>query len=41
QPMGPSAPIERFSVDNVKADRRIERAYDDTDLLAREGMLEL
>jgi hypothetical protein len=41
QPMGPSAPIETFQVEGVKADRRVERAYDDTDLLAREGMLEL
>ena len=40
-PMGPSAPLERFATEGVKADRRIERAYDDTDMLAREGMLEL
>ncbi len=41
QPMGPSAPIESFEMETVKADRRIERAYDDTDLLARDGIMDL
>jgi hypothetical protein len=40
-PYGPSAPIETFQVEGVKADHRIERAFDDTDMLARDGILEL
>jgi len=41
QPMGPSAPLETFSVETIKADRRIERAYEDTDMLATDGILEM
>ncbi len=41
QPMGPSAPLESFRVDGVKADRRIQRAHDDDDMLARDGVVEL
>lgn len=41
QPMGPSAPLETFESEAVRADHRIERAFCDTDLLARDGILEL
>ncbi len=41
QPMGPSAPVRRLEVENVPFDRRLERAADDTDLLARDGVLGL
>ncbi len=41
QPHGPSAPLERISVDNIKLDQRIEKAYFDTDLKAREAVIGL
>jgi len=41
EPFGPSAPIRRFDMSNVKFDQRIERAYSDTDLLAREAIISL
>jgi hypothetical protein len=41
QPMGPSAPIEAFESEGVKADHRIEKAFCDTDLLARDGIMEM
>ncbi len=41
QPMGPSAPLARIEVGNPKWDHRLERVYYDTDLGAREAILEL
>lgn len=41
QPMGPSAPLKGFDVDNLKIDRRIDRAYSDHDLLAKDAVIEL
>jgi hypothetical protein len=41
QPMGPSAPLRTFEVDNFPLDRDLERAFFDTDLLARDAILEL
>jgi hypothetical protein len=41
QPHGPSAPIKSLSVDGLKIDRRIDRAYNDTDLLAGDAVLSL
>lgn len=41
QPFGPSAPLRRVSPDNVRLDRRIEKAFYDTDLRAREAVLAL
>ena len=41
QPMGPSAPIRTFEVENFSLDPDLERAYSDTDLLARDAILEL
>jgi len=38
QPFGPSAPLERLRVGNVRADQRLERVHYDTDLTAREGV---
>ncbi|MGC8912872.1 MAG: Nre family DNA repair protein [Thermoplasmata archaeon] len=40
QPFGPSAPLERINVENYKIDRRIEKAYYDTDMKARDAVLE-
>jgi len=40
-PHGPSAVLENFEIDNVKWDRELERAYYDTDLRAREAIVEL
>jgi len=41
QPMGPSAPLRTFEVENFPLDRDLERAFSDTDLLARDAILEL
>jgi len=41
QPMGPSAPLLKIEVDNVKTDHRIEKAYSDFDLKAEEAVLDL
>ena len=41
QPFGPHAPIEKIKIGNVKYDEKLEKAYYDTDLLARDAVLEL
>jgi hypothetical protein len=41
QPMGPSAPIKELRVGDVRASKLIERAVSDTDLKARDAILEL
>ncbi len=41
QPHGPSAPIVKFDVDNIKMDNRLEKAFYDTDLKAREAVIDL
>ena len=41
QPFGPSAPLRDLKAGGVKADRRIEKAYEDTDLKASEAVLQL
>ncbi len=41
QPFGPSAPLERFEVSSVRADHRMEKAYYDGDLKARDAVMEL
>lgn len=41
QPMGPSAPLSRIELGNVKIDHRIERAYSDHDLKAEDAVMEL
>ncbi|MEW5760087.1 MAG: Nre family DNA repair protein [Candidatus Thermoplasmatota archaeon] len=41
QPFGPSAPIKKLSIEDYKIDRRIEKVYEDEDLNARLGILNL
>jgi len=41
EPFGPSAPIRRFDVSNFRFDRRLEKAFYDTDLRARDAFVEL
>jgi hypothetical protein len=41
QPHGPSAPIKSLNINSLKIDRRIDRAYTDSDLLARDAILSL
>jgi len=38
QPFGPSAPLKKFDVSSLKIDRRIEKAYYDTDLKAKDAL---
>ncbi len=41
QPFGPSAPLRDVDVGTIKVDPRLDRAYSDGDLLAREAVVEL
>ena len=41
QPFGPSAIMKTMDLYNVKADRKLERAYDDTDAKASTSLMEL
>jgi hypothetical protein len=41
QPHGPSAPLKKIDVDNIKMDNRIEKAFYDTDLLSRDAAVGL
>lgn len=41
QPFGPSAPLKKMKVGDLKIDQRIEKAYSDTDLKATEAVLML
>jgi len=41
QPHGPSAPIKRLEIDNPKYESHIEKAFYDTDLKARDAIIEL
>lgn len=41
QPFGPSAPLAKLDVDNIKFDNRIEKAYYDRDLKAKDATLGL
>lgn len=41
QPFGPSAPLERMSVGNIKADQKVEDAYLDTSMSATQAIIEL
>jgi hypothetical protein len=40
-PHGPSAILEKFEIDNVRWDRELEKVYYDTDLRAREALMDL
>jgi hypothetical protein len=41
QPFGPSAPLKKIDVSSLKIDQRIDRAYSDGDLLAKNAVLDL
>ena len=41
QPFGPSAPLERFNISNCRFDRRLEKAFFDGDLLAKDAVVDL
>ncbi|MFQ5975652.1 MAG: Nre family DNA repair protein [Candidatus Hydrothermarchaeales archaeon] len=41
QPFGPSAPLKKFDTSSLKIDRKIDRAYGDTDLRAAEAVIDL
>jgi len=41
QPHGPSAPLKKFGITNPKYEQHIEKAFYDTDLKARDAVLEL
>ncbi len=41
QPFGPTAPLKKIDVGNTKFDRRMEKANNDTDLLAKDAVLGL
>ena len=41
QPHGPSAPLKKFDVDNIKIDHRMEKAFYDSDLNARPAVIDL
>ena len=41
QPFGPSAPLEKFSISNCRFDRKLEKAFFDGDLLAKEAVVNL
>lgn len=41
QPIGPSAPLEKVDVSSVKTNQKIEKAFGDDDLKAKEAVLEL
>lgn len=41
QPFGPSAPLKKAEIGNFKLDDRIEKAHYDTDLMARDAVLDV
>lgn len=41
QPHGPSAPLKRFDISNPKYDQDVEKAFYDTDLKARDAVVDL
>ena len=41
QPFGPSAPIKKLDIGTLKIDHRIDRAYSDTDLKAKDAIMGL
>jgi len=41
QPFGPSAPLEKFNMSNCRFDRKLEKAFFDGDLLARDAVVGL
>lgn len=41
QPFGPTAPLKKIGIGSTKFDQRMEKAYSDTDLKAKDAVLEL
>ncbi|MBE0522025.1 MAG: hypothetical protein IBX39_07145 [Candidatus Methanoperedenaceae archaeon] len=41
QPFGPTAPLKKMDIGNTKFDSRMEKATNDTDMLARDAVIEL
>lgn len=41
QPLGPSAPLKALEVSSIKIDQRMEKCYGDTDMLAKEAVMDL
>jgi hypothetical protein len=41
QPFGPSAPLKKFDLSNFRFDQRLEKAFYDTDLKAKEAVISL
>ncbi len=41
QPFGPTAPLKKIDIGNTKFDQRMEKAYNDTDLRAKDAVLSL
>lgn len=41
QPFGPSAPLEKIEIESAKFERHMEKAYCDTDMLARDAVVYL
>ena len=41
QPFGPTAPLKKIDIGNTKFDQRMEKATNDTDMLAKDAVLEL
>lgn len=41
QPMGPSAPLRKLRIDSLRIDRRLDKAYSDGDLRARDAVVSL
>ncbi len=41
QPMGPSAPLRKLDLDTLKIDRRLDKAYSDGDLKAKDAVISL
>lgn len=41
QPFGPSAPLKKLTIENIKIDKRIEKIYNDTDLKAVDAVINL
>src|SRR3989338_3791813 len=41
QPFGPSAPLEKIEIESAKFEHHMEKAYCDTDMLARDAVIYL
>lgn len=41
QPFGPSAPLKKINIENIKTEQKIEKVYSDTDMKAKDAILYL